>query len=382
MRRLASSHTVAVVVLTALSTVVAAQPTRVVARRISDTVIRGDSLRIATRRPPLMILLKRIDSLAQLQDTMKIGSSEYVRVDDQLSTLIRALMPAESDGRVMITLAPGAAEQMGRTPFAVARKVDVEPRGWLGMFADGVHQDWIESDGHYYQYFVYPIVVTVDPNSPAAKVGVQFGDSLLAFNGMDLRRNVLNLTRLIEPGRSLKVTLRRDGETKDVSIIPDKLPPNVLRERRTIEVRGMLLPMRAPMAPMSGDSTDRRAVEKAAAAGGRRYGTTRATGVPMAPLMVINGLLGARMTDLDSAAVFSLTREKASHGVLVTEVPAGSVAARIGLRSADMIVALDAADIISLSQLHRELMTRSSNKSTRFVVVRAGKIEKLTYEPR
>jgi S1-C subfamily serine protease len=100
-------------------------------------------------------------------------------------------------------------------------------------------------------------------------------------------------------------------------------------------------------------------------------------------MMAINGIFGARMTDVDSSGAVALTREKAAHGVLVTEVPAGSLAARMGLRSADMIVAIDDIDVTSLSQLlHRELMLRSSNKSAQFVVVRAGKIERLTYEPR
>lgn len=386
MRLLASSHTAAIVALATLSTVGSAQATRVSARGKSDTVVKTDTLRIATTGPTLIILLKRIDSLAQLQDSMKIGSPEYVRVDEQLSTMIHSLMPSGSDARVTITVAPGAAELMGRTPFAMARtKMDVEPRGWLGMIADGVHQDWIEPDGHYYQYFIYPIVVTVDPNSPAAKVGVQFGDSLVAFNGMDLRRNVINLTRLIEPGRSLKVTLRRDGETKDLSIIADKIPPSVLRERRAAEMGNLLIPSRAPMAATAGDSTDRVFVEKklrpAAAAGG--FGAVRATARAPVAMMAINGIFGARMTDVDSSGAVVLTREKAAHGVLVTEVPAGSLAARMGLRSGDMIVAIDDIDVTSLSQLlHRELMLRSSNKSAQFVVVRAGKVEKLIYEPR
>jgi membrane-associated protease RseP (regulator of RpoE activity) len=382
-RRLASAGAIAIVAFATLSTAAASQATRPVAGRTTDTSFRGDAPRVSELRPPLIILLKRIDSLAQLQDSMKIGSPEYVRADEELSTLIHSLLPATSDGRVTITLGPRSAEQMSRAPFAARANMDVEPRGWIGMFADGLHEDWVESDGHYYRYFVYPIVVTVDANSPAARVGVQFGDSLVAFNGMDLRRNVINLTRLIEPGRTLKLTLRRDGETKDVSIVPDKIPPNVLRDRRASEVARMLVPSRAPMVAMAGDSTgDWRIVEKLAAVGGRGFGMTRTSKVPMPTMMIINGLLGAHMTDLDSSGVFSLTREKASHGVLVTEVPVGSKAARMGLRSADMIVAIDDADVTSLAQLHRELMSRGPNKSTQFVVVRAGKIEKLTYEPR
>ncbi len=382
-RRFASARAVAIVALATLSAGSAAQVTRAVTRKPGDTAFRGDSPRVTALRPPLMVLLKRIDSLAQLQDSMKIGSPDYVRADEELSTLIHSLTPTASDGRVTITLGSRGPEPMSRAPFAGARvNMDVEPRGWIGMFADGLHEDWYESDGHYYRYFVYPIVVTVDANSPAARVGVQFGDSLVAFNGVDLRRNVINLSRLIEPGRTLKVTLRRDGETKDMAIVPDKIPPNVLHDRRASEVARMLAPSRAPMVAMAGDSTARRfVVERLIAAGGRGGATLRASKAPPM-MMVLNELLGARMTDIDSSGVVALTREKASHGVFVTEVPAGSPAARMGLRSADIIVAVDDADITSLPQLHRELMTRSSNKPTQVVVIRAGKIERLTYEPR
>jgi hypothetical protein len=381
-RCFARARSVAIVALATLSTGAAAQVTRVVARRAGDTAFRGDSLRLVALGPPPIRLLRRIDSLSQLQDSMKIGSKDYVRVDEELSTLIHSLMPAPSDGRVMITFGSRGPEPMSRAPFAAARMyMDVEPRGWIGMFADGLHEDWYESDGHYYRYFVYPIVVTVDANSPAAKVGVQFGDSLVAFNGMDLRRSVINLTSLIEPGHALKVTLRRDGESKDVSIMPAKIPPNVLRGRKVNEVGRMLVPSRAPMATMAGDSADRRVDMERLIAGERGPGMLRApTAAPTT--LVLNGLFGARMTDVDSSGARVLTREKASRGVLVTEVLAGSAAARMGLRSADMIVAVDDAEVTSLAQLHREVMTRGWSKSTQVVVVRGGKIERLTYEPR
>lgn len=388
MRWLASSYTVAVIALTADAT--AAQTTRAMARAKSDTVVKADSMRIVMTRPPLMVTLRKIDSLVQLQEEMTIGSPEYVRVDDELRAAIRASMPSrvtfiKSDTAFSIMLAPGAASEPSRTPFAVARmEVDVDPRGWLGIQADGVHTDWRASDGHYYQYFVYPIVVAVDPNSPAAKVGVQFGDSLVAYNGMDLRHNIINLTRLIEPGRPLKVILRRDGQTKDVTIIPEKIPPSIERERRETAVAEMLVPSRAPMPAMAADSMDRRIVEKraqVASAGGRGFGTVTATRAPVA-MMVINGILGARMTDLDSSGVVSLTHEKASHGVLVTEVPAGSLAARMGLRSLDMIITVGDVDVVSLSQLRREMLTRGPNRATQFVVVRQGKTEKLIYDPK
>lgn len=386
--RLANPYMVAMLAVAAQSTLAIAQtPRRITVRATSDTVLRADSGRATG--PWLMLPVRKIDSLVRLQDTMTIGSPEYVGVNNELRTLIQASMPRDltfiktDTSFSIIQLAPTAAAQGGRAAFAtprIARKMNVEPRGWLGIKTDGLVTDpWREADGIYIRYFVYPVVVDIQPNSPAAKA-VQFGDSLLAYNGLDLRSNNINLTRMLEPGRQLMVRLRRDGETKDVAIIPERIPPDVAREREATAVARMLVASATPM--MSDDSADRRFVEKAAAAGGRGFGITRASRAPMATMMVMTGLLGARMADLDSSAVLSLTREKASHGVLTTEVPAGSVAARVGLRGGDIIVAVDDTDIISLAQLHRELMARSSNRSTQLVVVREGKVEKLTYEPR
>src|SRR5207244_1820556 len=190
--------------------------TPVAARKLE--VIRTDTLR-ATRRSSLV---DRIDSLIRLQDSTAIGSPEYVRINRELNATIHAMLPpgliSGDSGTLRIMLAP---EAPGQPRFTVARKApNVEPRGWLGIHTDGVYSEWVEPNGHYYQYFVYPLVVSVDPNSPAAKAGVQFGDSLLAYNGTDLRGHVFNFTKLIVPGQTLKMTLRRDGDTKDISLVP------------------------------------------------------------------------------------------------------------------------------------------------------------------
>lgn len=94
------------------------------------------------------------------------------------------------------------------------------------------------------------------------------------------------------------------------------------------------------------------------------------------------GIAGARMTDVDSAGIAGLAKQKTSHGVFVTSVATGSPAARLGLRVLDILVSIDDVDVVSTIQLYHELSARGSNRSIQFVVLRDGKFEKLTYEPR
>ena len=388
MHRLANPFTVVAVALAAQSAVSVAQTatTRVVVR--GDTIVlKGDSTR-GSMAERASVMIRRVDSLLRRQDGTPIGSPEFARIQRELETAIRSTIPGGAsfvgpDGSVSIMVGPEGIHEMRRSALTAPRlMINVTPRGWLGIDADGFHQEWKDVDGYYVRYFEYPTVLGVDPNSPAAKIGVRFGDMLVAYDGVDLRRNAINLTRLLEPGRSLAVRLRRDGETKDLTVVVEKAPPSVEAERNVAVVRGMLMPSRAPTA----DSADRRMVEvrtrSAATAGFANGGggfVARAP-TPMA-VMMSSGVLGARMTDLESAAIAALTQKKSSHGVLVTMVPPGSPAARMGMRGGDMIVTVGDADVMSISQL-RETIARSPNHATQFVVVREGKMEKLTYEPR
>jgi S1-C subfamily serine protease len=276
------------------------------------------------------------------------------------------------------------APRLARGGFAFSKTMtDATPRGWLGFTADGVQRNWMEADGLYVQHLEYPTVVEVDPDSPAAKVGVKFGDVLLAYDGADLRRNTINLTRLLAPGRTVSVKLRRDGESKDFSIVVEKAPPTLLAERRAAAVGRILVPSRTPMA----DTLERRLVEAQASvamAGARGGGgALRATRAPSAMVGAMpRGYLGAAMTDLDPAALAFVSGDKATNGVFVSAVPSGSPAARMGLLGGDLIVGIGDVPVLSMGQLYRELASRGADRVTQFSVLRKGKIEKLTYEPR
>ncbi|WFU10474.1 RIP metalloprotease RseP [Rhizobium sp. CB3090] len=71
---------------------------------------------------------------------------------------------------------------------------------------------------------VDPLVTAVEPGGPAARAGVQAGDRLIAVDGnnvatyYDVARYVVD-----HPGKSLLLTVERDGQTRDFPMVPETL---------------------------------------------------------------------------------------------------------------------------------------------------------------
>jgi serine protease Do len=85
-------------------------------------------------------------------------------------------------------------------------------RGWLGVSVQ-------DSDNGV-------TVAGVEPTSPAAKAGLQKGDMILAVNGehVDTSRVLIRTVAAQMPGKSVSLSIRRQGRAMDVSITVGQRP--------------------------------------------------------------------------------------------------------------------------------------------------------------
>lgn len=73
-------------------------------------------------------------------------------------------------------------------------------------------------------YSDYPVVVSVDPGSPAARAGIAAGDTILAFNDRDLRRHAFPIRTMIQPGKPFVIRARRGGANRVTKLIVAERP--------------------------------------------------------------------------------------------------------------------------------------------------------------
>ena len=106
-------------------------------------------------------------------------------------------------------------------------------RGRIGVQIDQVSKDVAESIG-----LGQPkgaLVRGVEPNSPAAKAGVEPGDIILKFDGKDIDKSI-DLPRLVsntKPGNKSSMTVFRRGGQRELSIIVAELEPERTAARAT-----------------------------------------------------------------------------------------------------------------------------------------------------
>jgi len=232
------------------------------------------------------------------------------------------------------------------------------PRGWIGLNLDGPHELSVRPDGEYIRYFDYPEVLSVEPNSPAERAGLQHGDLVIAYDGRDLRQTRINVTRLFVPQRRVSVAVRRDGEPHAYTVVVARAPEQFARRR----IEFNLAPMLPSMAPEPPDMRARELVAPAPPL------------TPGAVVISMNGVFGAAMSTVnaDLAKALGLSR-----GVLVTEAARGTPAAHSGLRPGDVIVGVGGRSVANIPELRAAIMREVSDGTVTLDVVREKKMRKV-----
>jgi len=181
-------------------------------------------------------------------------------------------------------------------------------RGRIGVQIDQVSKEVAESIG-----LGQPkgaLVRGVEPNSPAAKAGVEPGDIILKFDGKEIDRSV-DLPRLVgntQPGNKSTMTVFRRGSQRDLAVTVAELEPEQ--------------PQRRAAAPDT----------------------------PKPPAAGAAPALGLNLAELTAA---EKTELNVKGGVRVTS--AEGPAARAGLREGDVIVAVANVEVANIKDVEAAL---------------------------
>jgi membrane-associated protease RseP (regulator of RpoE activity) len=190
------------------------------------------------------------------------------------------------------------------------------------------------------------LVEEVEPESPAAKAGLEKNDVIVEFAGERVR-SAAQLHRLVRetpPGRAAALSVIRGGQTR--TLTATLAEPAARNFEFAIPPGGAMAMPRPPVPPAA----------------------------PMAPRMPMpdrdfvflfhrGARLGISADDLTPqlAEFFGVKQGK---GVLVREVTVGSAAEKAGLKAGDVIVALDEQEVSSVRDLRRALAKDADEKRT------------------
>jgi serine protease Do len=359
------------------------------AQRTNVTVRGGVRAESASERQ-LRSLVRRADSLAYAyneSDELTVAERRRVgemldRTVEQIELLSARLMSIDGDDAAgnafRVHLAPTTGTSQSLMRKALAQSHGVRPRGWIGIDISGpAREPRVENGDLIIRYLAHPAIVSVEPNSPAERAGLEPSDTLIAYDGYDLRDSDVPITRLLTPNRRVMVRVRRDGRTMNVPVRIADVPSRIrLRREMSVEIapppptslpsvafprlpaapRGSM-PMPVPataLAPPAPASVPA-AVPRVA------FGFSGASGVAGAQLVTITEGLGR---------AFGVRR-----GVLVTYAPASSPAYQSGLRDGDVITRAAGQELRTVADLRAQVAAAADNgeHSLALELVRAKK---------
>ncbi len=279
-------------------------------------------------------------------------------VESLASTLARAPQPASSRARTQ-SVVTERQEMLGRvralssdvnalvertvraTPAAASA-----PRGYMGVTLSSASVRDAMQGGYAVSYCAYPVVEAVDPGSPAERAGLAAGDTVVSFDGRDLVAAMVDYSALLEPGRTVRVGVRRAGRVRHVgvAVVPRTTQGVTVRSFSTVrrfntEPSVGFSPMAPPGAVMG---TSVLATPAPTPTALRLYGRVGA-----GPLTTVNGaddamFGGAQLKTLSAELRTALGQPE---GVLVLDVLLGTPASDGGLRAGDIIRAANGMDV-------------------------------------
>jgi membrane-associated protease RseP (regulator of RpoE activity) len=315
----------------------------------------------------LRSLARTIDSLVRVFESGDRSAAERSRVGRRIDGLI-ALYKAQRmqlDGASTVVkiggpyIANAPEPPDGPTTYVELKGMIPTPmppavaRGWIGIVVSGAPREThMERDELMMRFLSYPEITSVDPSSPAQRAGLAPGDTLLAYDGQDVRGADISMTRLLRPNAKVVIRVRRDGRIKEM---PDASHAWVFTPAPDLAGVPALAPPAPAMQPRTFTPTAPPPVRTAPAPAGVM--------LPRPFELSPSGVAGAQLVTISDGLKRSYGLPS---GVLVNMVPVGTPAYVSGLKEGDVIVRVERQPVQSVAQLW-QIVTRADDDGAREV---------------
>jgi hypothetical protein len=324
---------------------------------------RDSTLRASQER-----LLMRLDSLRWQVENVRLSESERARVTQEMTQTVFALQASLDQSRRAAAIAADEVETTTSSQSAMAPRVALgvgrRTRGYLGITFDGPSAECSECKEHVIRFYQYPKIAMVEPDSPAERAGILEGDTLLAFNGSDVKSEI-SLTKLLVPRSRIMVRVRREGDPMNLPVTVGEAPEYYVRRTTPLPSRGSIgvATTVTPEPSRPGTYPSRPMV-----VGGP---TPRAGGT----MWIVNtGVAGARVETISEGLGKTVGVKE---GVLVIRAEPGTPAHRSGLRDGDVILRAAGRTVATVNAL-RQAVESSEDESITLTILREKKRRELT----
>ncbi|HXY31234.1 MAG TPA: PDZ domain-containing protein [Gemmatimonadaceae bacterium] len=252
-------------------------------------------------------------------------------------------------------------------------------QGWLGVTLSGSY-DITDDEGKAVMRFKdYPVIETVEPESPADRGGVESRDVLVKLAGRDVRDGVEPLYKLLKPGSQLVITVKRGRTLKDLTVLVAKRPDS--QDYAPDAPMQPMLPFPPPVAdaPTAPIAPKVPAVPNGRAPQAPEGWPTPEVDVTFAPPVAFpSGVLQVTVAGAQLQPVAGLEDYfGVSKGLVVLHVLPGTPAARAGLKGGDVIQRVDGQAVTTPIGMAR-VLERSQTTSVTLDLVRKRQKKSLT----
>jgi C-terminal processing protease CtpA/Prc len=332
-----------------------------------------------------------VSEVAMLRAHLSSELGEQVADDPRLERLVERtseLQARLAEALAHQVMAHGAMQPQGMEDHAPTPRARVRPAGWLGVNLLGDVHETMRGGDLIVSCKEYPRVESVEPGSPAEAAGLVRGDTILAYNGRDVRSAIV-MNKLLTPGARVVIRVRRAGEEQEIPVRVARRPAPLVRvwtnpqdtdfdfQYEFDDTRRAPAPPRSP-APRPALAPAAPPIVRVVPAPPAPAAPVVPDATPLGPMTLIFGgpttVAGAevaRMND-DLREAFGGAR-----GVLVIGVASGTPAAQAGLRGGDVVMRAGGRSVTTPAALQRALL-RASGRELTLDVARKGTTRTVT----